>query len=337
MLRRPALGRGAARRLDPELGGDDRVGADLLPVDLDDPRGGARRHLVESVLPGYHQRPVDAETRQCTGDRLEVARIRDSDQLPARAGRVGQRPEEVEDRPHGQLAANSGHETGRLVMRGSEHEAEARFVDAPSDGGGVEVDPRSQRLQQVGGARRAPRRAVAVLGDRAAGAGGDQRRRRRHVEAAPAATRPRRVQKVRGERVDVDRQLAHRARQPGELVDRLALGAQGDQKAGDLRRRHRAAHDLGQYRRSLGGAQVAPAGDRVERIGDQLVGLLTHAASPPRKLASRAIPSSVSTDSGWNWTPSAGSSRWRMPISTPSPRALTSRQSGRSSATISEW
>ncbi len=154
----------------------------------------------------------------------------------------------------------------------------------------------------------------------------------RRPPPVPAVSR-----QVRGVRVDADRQLAHRVRQPGELVDRLALGAQRDQKPGDLRRRHRAAHDLGEYRRGLGGAQVAPAGDRVERLGDQLVGLLAHAVSPPRKFASRAIPSSVSTDSGWNWTPSAGSSRWRMPISTPSPRALTSRQSGRSSATISEW
>ena len=56
-----------------------------------------------------------------------------------------------------------------------------------------------------------------------------------------------------------------------------------------------------------------------------------------RKLASSFLPSSVSTDSGWNWTPSAGSSRWRNPISTPPPRADSSRQSGRSGSTTSEW
>ena len=33
-----------------------------------------------------------------------------------------------------------------------------------------------------------------------------------------------------------------------------------------------------------------------------------------RKLRSMAMPCSVSTDSGWNCTPSAGSSRWRRPM-----------------------
>ena len=41
-----------------------------------------------------------------------------------------------------------------------------------------------------------------------------------------------------------------------------------------------------------------------------------------------ALPDSVSTDSGWNCTPSAGSSRWRIAITTPPPRAETSNASG---------
>ncbi len=56
-----------------------------------------------------------------------------------------------------------------------------------------------------------------------------------------------------------------------------------------------------------------------------------------RKFASRGFPASVRTDSGWNWTPSAGSSRWRMPITTPPPSAVRSKQSGRSGSTTSEW
>ena len=52
---------------------------------------------------------------------------------------------------------------------------------------GVEVDPRAERLEHVGRARQAGRRAVAVLGDRAARAGGDQRRGGRDVEGPAAA------------------------------------------------------------------------------------------------------------------------------------------------------
>ena len=60
---------------------------------------------------------------------------------------------------------------------------------------------------------------------------------------------------VRGER-------AHRARQPGELLDRLALRAQRDQEAGDLRLGDLAVHDLGEHlgglaRRSGRGARRA--------------------------------------------------------------------------------
>ena len=62
------------------------------------------------------------------------------------------------------------------------------------------------------------------------------------------------------------------------------------------------------------------------------------AQASARKLASMSLPRSVRTDSGWNWTPSTGSSRWRMPIRTPPPREVTVNASGRSSsATTSEW
>ncbi len=60
-------------------------------------------------------------------------------------------------------------------------------LDAAGDGLRVEVDADAERLEHVGGARQAGGRAVAVLGDRAARAGGDQRRGRRDVEGRPPA------------------------------------------------------------------------------------------------------------------------------------------------------
>ena len=56
-----------------------------------------------------------------------------------------------------------------------------------------------------------------------------------------------------------------------------------------------------------------------------------------KKLRSMAIPSSVRTDSGWNCTPSAGSSRWRMAITVSPEVAERSRAAGRSGSTTSEW
>ena len=57
-----------------------------------------------------------------------------------------------------------------------------------------------------------------------------------------------------------------------------------------------------------------------------------------RKFASSSLPIGVSTDSGWNCTPSAGSSRWRTPMTTSSWVALTSSESGiASGSATSEW
>ena len=63
------------------------------------------------------------------------------------------------------------------------------------------------------------------------------------------------------------------------------------------------------------------------------------APSWPRKLASRAGPEAVRTDSGWNCTPSTGRERWRRPMTTPSVEvAVTSSSSGTDSGrTTSEW
>ena len=96
-----------------------------------------------------------------------------------------------------------------------------------------------------------------MLGDRAAGAGGDQRRRRRDVEGAPAAAGAGGVEQVlAGGRCDRRRQRAHRPREPGELLDRLALDPQRDQEAGDLDVGGVAGHDLGEHRGGLVLGQV---------------------------------------------------------------------------------
>jgi AAA+ ATPase superfamily predicted ATPase len=81
-----------------------------------------------------------------------------------------------------------------------------------------------------------------------------------------------------------------------------------------------------------------------ERETDALVERAHVAAAQARRIersqfASMPMPSSVRIDSGWNWMPSTGCSRWRMPITSPSGAvAVTSRTSGSVVAeTASEW
>ena len=75
------------------------------------------------------------------------------------------------------------------------------------------------------------------------------------LKVAPAAAGSGGVEQVRRRPSAPDAaKRAHRAGEPGELVDRLALGAQRDQEAGDLDLGGLAGHDLGQHLGGIGSA-----------------------------------------------------------------------------------
>ena len=178
-----------------------------------------------------------------------------------------------------------------------------------------------ERLEDVGAARQAGGRAVAVLGQRAAGAGGDQRRGGRDVEGRAPAAGARGVDEVvalarhrRGER-------AHRARQAGELVDRLPLRAQPDQERGDLRLGGLAGHDLGQHRRP-----PAPGPDRGPTRARRWPG--SGASRYVKEVLQQRLALVGEDRLGMELDALGGSSRWRMAITTPPPVAETSKQAG---------
>src|SRR5207244_10638582 len=111
---------------------------------------------------------------------------------------------------------------------------------------------------------------------------------------APRARRGHEVVALRPHLEDVG---PHRLRAPGDLPRGLALRAERHEEARDLRRRRLTGHDLAHDGAGLRAAQVAA-------VEQGLEGALDHAR---RKLRAIAGPSGVSTDSGWNWTPSIGS------------------------------
>ena len=127
------------------------------------------------------------EPGQRPGHRVKEIGIRDPDQLTRRARRIGQRSQEVEDRPHGQLAPDRHHVPGRLMVGRSEHEPEPDLLDAARDSVRTEIDPGAERLQQIGRPGQSGGRAIAVLCHRASGSRRDQRRGGRDVERPPAA------------------------------------------------------------------------------------------------------------------------------------------------------
>ena len=263
------LGAGARQ---PDVLWRDLVGVNLQPVDLHDARCARGTHLVQTVGAGHYQRLAGAQLRQRAGDRVQERGVRHADHLPRCARGVGQRAEEVEDRAYGELLAHGDDEPRRAVMRGGEHEAKTDLVDAPRDGLRIEVDPHAEGLEEVGRAGQAGGRAVAVLGHRAPRSGGDQRRSGRDVEGRPAAAGAGGVDQVVAAGPHRAREPSHGRGQADQLVDRLALGAQRDQHRRRLHLGRVALHDLGQDGRGLLGGEVAPRGQRVDRLSEDRQG-----------------------------------------------------------------
>src|SRR6185437_2158062 len=204
---------------------------------------------------------------------------------------------------------------------------------------GIEID--AERLQDVGGARFRREIAVAVLGDRHAGASDDDRGRCRDVEGAgTVAARADGVDRA-GRGTDRQRFGAHGARRAGDLFDGLAAQPQRHQERAHLRWRRVTGHH---YVES-GGAVVfaqALAGGEANKDGFEINfghAAIAACAASSRKFLSSECPATEAMLSGWNCTPCSGRSRWAMPMTRPSSvQALTRRLSGRlARSTISEW
>ena len=263
-----------------------------------------------------------------------------ADHLAARAGGIGERPQQVEHRADAELPPyRAGMAHGRMMIR-REQEADAHFGDAAPNLLGFQTQPGAGGFQHICAAAAAGHGAVAVLRHLGAGGSGHEGGRGGDVEplgrasAASAAGihQLRRVDShLRGDRT-------HGLCRAGDLDAGFALGLQRRQHRGDLRRGEFAGHDAAEHALCFGLREVAPRGNSRESGG------YVHAASQlaSRKLASSRLPTGVLMDSGWNCTPCTGCSRCLMAMissgvpSSNAVHAVTSRQSGKS-ATISEW
>ena len=232
-------------------------------------RGPGRRQLVEPAAVDHPDvgRTVGAQRRQHA---LGEARVGDADHLAAHPPRVGHRSEQVEHQRDPDLAACRSGEAERRVEPGGETEPDPGLLDAAHHVVGRQLDRHAERFQHV--RRAALRRGAArpVLAHRHAGGGGDERGHRRHVD---------RVRSIAAGADDVDRPRPatrrssgtsvaapeHGVEQPGQLVGRLALDAQGDGEGDQLRRRRAAGQDRLHRRGGLVCGQVAT----VDELADQ--------------------------------------------------------------------
>jgi len=129
---------------------------------------------------------------------------------------------------------------------------------------------------------------------------GDERSGCRDVERLAAVpARSCGVDEVGALRQDGKYVSAHRLGAAGDLVGGLALQPERNEEAADLSGRRLARHDRVHHAARLVARQVVAVEQLCERG-------LDHRS---RKFFAISRPWGVRTDSGWNWTPSMGSSR----------------------------
>ena len=155
-----------------------------------------------------------------------------------------------------------------MVQR-REHEAEAERVDRLRDPFRRLLEGEPERLEDVRGARDRAHGAVSVLCNSRAG-------RRRHegggrgdVERSrPVAAGPHHVDDVVARGPDGEHVLSHRLRAARDLVRRLALRPERDEKAADLSGRRLPAHDLAHHLACIGPREVPPVEQLLDRLLD---------------------------------------------------------------------
>ena len=191
-------------------------------------------------------------------------------QLRGGARRIGQRPQQIEHRPHLQLHPHRMRVPRRRVKRRREQKADADFADGARASRGAIGDAHAHRLQQVGAAALARYGPVAMLGHAHAGAGHHERRHRRNIEGGLAvAAGAAGIQQRLAGKPGVDRlapSAAWRARSPTSSSTVSPFMRSATRNAGDLRRRDARppgcvcmasqASPLDRFRRSATAMQV---------------------------------------------------------------------------------
>ncbi len=210
-------------RRDARLRRQERVVEDPPVAQLEDRRRGADAHLVDAVLSMHDQRMSGSQPLQGVHQLLGDDRVGDAEDLPIRARRVAQRPEDIEDGADAEFAARPGRVLHRGVEGLREHEADADFVEALPNLLRSEVDPGAQRLEDIGAATARRHRPVTVLRDARPGARGDEGGGRAHVERATLVSAGAAGVEQRAGKFDPAGVLPHHARHACDLVDRLPL------------------------------------------------------------------------------------------------------------------
>ena len=194
----------------------------------------------------YHQRVFRTELLQYARQNAAQIAVEHADQLVFRAGGIGHRAQDIENRAESQCLAYGGDVAHGGVMVLGKHEADAAFGNLPRNGFGRRIQRRAQLLQHIGRTAGRRYRTPAVFrhlrpcgGRHKHGCGGN-------IEGfGTVAARADNVHQMRQRRHGhFYGKFAHHAGGGGNFRHGFHFNAQADQNAGNLFGQHFAAHDL---------------------------------------------------------------------------------------------
>jgi len=184
------------------------------------------------------------------------------------AGRVGHRPEQIEQRAHAELATHRGGVFHRAVMVGREHEADTDLIDAGRHLFRRLVDVDAERFQHVDAAAGGRHRTTAVLGHCRTGCRRDEGPGGGNVEGLDTvAAGTAGIDQMGGVvNAHMRGEAAHDMGRRRDLLHRFTLDPQTDEQGGDLRGRQLALHDLLHDADHLLISQIAPVDQGLQRL-----------------------------------------------------------------------
>ena len=229
--------------------------------------------------PGFFQTGLDhgrhAELGQHARQRFGPLGPGNAHHLRRRPRRVGQRPQDVEDRAHAQFLADRRDVLHRRMVVGREHETDAGLLDAAGDLLGLEVDVGTQAFQHIGAAALAADAAAAMLADLGASRGSHEHAAGGNVERVRSVTP--RADDVDQMRLVADMngrgELAHDLGRSGNFAHGLFLDTQSHHERGNHDGRHLATHDATHERQHLVVEDFAVLDDALQGL---LIGDLAH-------------------------------------------------------------
>ena len=161
------------------------------------------------------------------------------------ASRVGEWPQDIEERAYTQLFAHGRHVFHRRMVIRRKHKTDADFFQTGSNLLRRQINLHTQTLEHIGTAAFAAHTAATVLANFGASRSHDKHGASGDVEGVRAiATRTHNVDHVLGiSHLHFGRELTHHLRGCGDLANRFFFHAQSTDEGSHHDRRHFTSHD----------------------------------------------------------------------------------------------